>query len=269
MLSNSMKKVFFIIVLFFCVGSFAFAQTSFTHSTADISESEKKVYTKQELLGKVMPSIDSSFSLVPKKLASRHGIYVRNETLVAFKKMHDAAKKDGITLVIVSGTRNFYDQKKIWEDKWNGWRLVSGKFLSPEPEHETEQAKLILHYSSMPGTSRHHWGTDIDINSVSPYYFTTKQGQRVYNWLSQNAAGYGFCQTYNEKGEERDSGYEEEKWHWSYMPLSGNFLNQYKKEITVEDIDGFKGSNTAEELDVLAHYIDSINPECSNMIIEK
>ena len=32
--------------------------------------------------------------------------------------MHAAAKKDGINLQIVSGTRNFEEQKGIWERKW-------------------------------------------------------------------------------------------------------------------------------------------------------
>ncbi len=259
-----MKKILATFLFFLCVCNSVSAQTISNNQKKSIDENNEVIYSKQELLGKVMPSIDSSFSLVPKGLTWRKGVYVRNETLAAFQKMHDEAKNDGVNLIIVSGTRNFYDQKKIWEDKWNGWRLASGQFLSPAPENEIEQAKIILKYSSMPGTSRHHWGTDIDINSVSSYYFTTRQGRRTYEWLVQHGAEYGFCQTYNKKGEDRDSGYEEEKWHWSYMPLSIDFLNQYKKQITVEDIDDFKGSDTAEELDVLAHYIDSINPECSN-----
>ena len=31
----------------------------------------------------------------------------------------------------------------------------------------------------MPGTSRHHWGTDIDFNSVDPAYFKTATGIKV------------------------------------------------------------------------------------------
>jgi hypothetical protein len=28
---------------------------------------------------------------------------------------------------------------------------------------ETERLHAILHWSALPGTSRHHWGTDLDI----------------------------------------------------------------------------------------------------------
>ena len=41
-----------------------------------------------------------------------------NLRYVKFKEMHTAAKKDGINFLIVSGTRNFDEQKSIWERKW-------------------------------------------------------------------------------------------------------------------------------------------------------
>ncbi len=36
--------------------------------------------------------------------------------------------------------------------------------------------------------------------------------------LTANAAKFGFCQPYNVKTDRK--GYNEEKWHWSFMPLS-------------------------------------------------
>ncbi|MFM9004881.1 MAG: D-alanyl-D-alanine carboxypeptidase family protein [Flavobacteriales bacterium] len=41
-----------------------------------------------------------------------------------------------------------------------------------------------MKFSSMPGTSRHHWGTDIDLNSVEPSYFLSGKGLLIYQWLS-------------------------------------------------------------------------------------
>ena len=55
-------------------------------------------------------------------------------------------------------------------------------------------AKTILLYSSMPTTSRHHWGTDMDINSLENSYFASGQGLKEYTWLKKNAAKFGFCQ---------------------------------------------------------------------------
>ncbi|NJK84501.1 MAG: M15 family metallopeptidase [Saprospiraceae bacterium] len=46
---------------------------------------------------------------------------------------------------------------------------------TPNPQ---ERALKILKYSSMPGTSRHHWGTDIDLNSFSNSYFEQGEGKK-------------------------------------------------------------------------------------------
>lgn len=116
----------------------------------------------------------------------------------------------------------------------------------------------------MPGTSRHHWGTDIDINSVNNSYFNSSKGIKVYNWLVDNAANYGFCQTYTPKGESRENGYEEEKWHWSYMPLAKDYMELFKNEVTYSDLKGFAGDETAEKLKVIENYVMSINKDCFN-----
>ncbi len=64
----------------------------------------------------------------------------------------------------------------------------------------------------MPG-ARHHWGTDFDLNALNNAYFNTKDGKRIYDWLTQHAAEFGFCQPYTAKGgpDGRPIGYEEEK----------------------------------------------------------
>ena len=74
------------------------------------------------LLGRFDPASDVRFS----KLRPEHtsgaalGGYLRKETYEAFVTMADAAEKEGIRLIIISATRNFESQKKIWENKWNG-----------------------------------------------------------------------------------------------------------------------------------------------------
>ena len=42
-------------------------------------------------------------------------MYLLKETLELFIKMRESAKQDGISLTIVSGTRNFDAHKRIWE----------------------------------------------------------------------------------------------------------------------------------------------------------
>jgi LAS superfamily LD-carboxypeptidase LdcB len=220
-----------------------------------------KIKTR-DLLGKVSPGSDPRFIRLPQKyLGYKNSVMtVRGETAVAFMKMSDAAAKDGVTLQVVSAMRTFDQQRSIWESKWNGHRSTHEGRLSREMSG-LEKAKIILTYSAMPGTSRHHWGTDIDINNTRPEYFATSQGRNVYAWLQNNAHNYGFCQTYAQQNPAGE-GYSIEKWHWSYMPLGKKFLDVYRQSITQENISGFPGSEYVDELDVLQKYVFSLSSKC-------
>ena len=215
---------------------------------------------KNYLLGHFEPDCDARFEKIPALYSAGAGIggYLRKETLEAFSKMHEAAKKDGITLTIVSATRNFARQKSIWESKWTGKTLVEGKDLS-QGKDSIERAKIIMRFSSMPGTSRHHWGTDIDINSVEDSYFETPEGRKVYQWLTVNAPRFGFCQPYTSKIATRRTGYEEEKWHWSYLPVSSQLLKKYNEIIDVKDLIGFKGCSVTEVVQAVTIYVNGIS----------
>lgn len=214
------------------------------------------------LTGKFNPNKDKAFTEVDPEYTSRTGIFLQEEVYKEFIKMFYAAKNDGVNLKIISGTRNFNYQKTIWEQKWNGSRLVDGKNLANTVKDPVERATLILKYSSMPGTSRHHWGTDVDLNSMENKYFETTEGKKLYNWLCLNAHKYGFCQPFNALGDNRKTGYQEERWHWSYMPLSKIFLKKYEKKITYADITGFSGSQTATDIGVIKNYVMSVSGDC-------
>ena len=162
------------------------------------------------IIGRFEPSQHPDFVRVALEHADREGLYLRKETYEAFKKMHAAAAKEGIRLQIRSATRNFKAQKRIWEGKWNGIRKVDGADLSKTIKEPKPRALKILEYSSMPGTSRHHWGTDIDLNAFINEYFERGDGLKLYNWMVANAASYGFCQPYTQKGPKRPDGYNEE-----------------------------------------------------------
>jgi zinc D-Ala-D-Ala carboxypeptidase len=213
------------------------------------------------LTGKFNPAKDTSFTLVDLEYGVRSDMYLLKETYKAFIKMFYAAQHDGVKLFIISAARNFVYQKSIWEQKWSGNKLVEGKNLATSVKDPVKRAEIILKYSSMPATSRHHWGTDVDLNSMEDKYFSTVEGKKVYDWLCVNASKYGFCHPFNAKNI-RTNGYEEEKWHWSYMPLSRIFLNQYKNKVTYANITGFSGCETAAKLEVIKNYVLSINSEC-------
>jgi hypothetical protein len=59
------------------------------------------------------------------------------------------------------------------------------------------------------------------------------------------------------------AGYNEERWHWSYTPLSKPFLQQYRENFTDTDIQGFQGSETARSLQVVQNYVSGIRASCA------
>ncbi len=214
------------------------------------------------LQGKFVPSKHPDFIAIETKHADRSGMYMRKDAYDAFLKMAAAAKKDGIKLTIRSAARNFDKQKQIWEGKWTGTRKVGGKDLSKTISDPAQRALKILEFSSMPSTSRHHWGTDIDLNAFTNNFFTKGEGLKIYNWLTANAAAYGYCQVYTPKGAERPDGYNEEKWHWSYLPVAKTLTDLYKTKIKNNEIAGFKGSEVATDIDIINKYVLGINKAC-------
>lgn len=208
--------------------------------------------SKTLVLGKFDYKTDSTFAKVSAAYSAKT-LYLNKEVYSAFLDMHKAAKQDGISLNIVSGTRNFNEQKAIWERKWKIYTK-----LNP-----TERAHKILEYSSMPCSSRHHWGTDLDLNSLSNSYFSNGKGKAIYNWLNENANNYGFYQVYTSKENGR-TGYNLEKWHWSYLPLASAYLNFYNTNITANDINGFEGSELANDLSIIEDYVNGISQKAKH-----
>ena len=144
----------------------------------------------------------------------------------------------------MSAFRSFDSQKWIWNNKFY------------ESQNKIDVILKILKYSAMPGSSRHHWGTDIDLLSTQLSYFETNEGIKAYNWLCENANNFGFYQVYTNKPY---IGYYEEKWHWTYLPVAKFYLEEYKKQISYEDIKDFQGSEFAKELNIFEKYVFGIN----------
>ena len=142
-------------------------------------------------------------------------------TYKAFKKMEAAAKRDGIYLKIVSAYRGFERQKLIWNNKYE-------KFTNDFSLEPKKAISEIIRFSTVPGTSRHHWGTDIDIIDgnfpdeenvlVSEKFEKDGLFYKVKNWLDNNSENFGFYLTYT--NDKNRKGFEFEPWHYSYKPVS-------------------------------------------------
>lgn len=154
---------------------------------------------------------------------------LEEQTLQAFLKMKDAALKDGIELSIVSAFRSFERQKAIFEKKFQKNMLTSSSRL--------EAIQKITTYSSIPGTSRHHWGTDLDLIDhkvdlpnngllLEENYLKNGAFHSMYKWMKKNAHLYGFIEAYPNNHKTRN-GYFFEPWHYSYQPVSQIYLKDY------------------------------------------
>ena len=203
--------------------------------------------SKNFLLGKTNYRVNSDFVKVKSEHSSRP-VYLNKEAYAAFIEMFEAAKNEGIALKIVSGTRSFEEQKAIWEKKWEN-------LCDLEPQERTAK---ILEFSSMPATSRHHWGTDVDLNNLENEYFESGKGKAEYKWLVSNANNFGFYQVYSSKVNGR-TGYSEEKWHWSYVPLADIYLRFYNETIDYADISDFKGAELADDYQMITDYVNGIS----------
>ncbi|MCW9706318.1 M15 family metallopeptidase [Fodinibius salsisoli] len=176
-------------------------------------------------------------------------VYLHKKAYQAFKAMADSALKEGIAFTIISGARNFNYQKAIWDRKWAASDSATG----------LGKAKGILEYSSMPMTSRHHWGTEIDLNDLNNSYFESGQGLKEYEWLKEHANDFGFYQPYTDKSKNDRTGYNEEKWHWTYLQLASQYLAHYNNHVTNADITGFQGSELAPKIDMVKNYVNGIS----------
>lgn len=174
-------------------------------------------YSDNELIGKGNPALYGE------------GFKLREEARLNFNLMKKAAKEKGFNIHVVSSYRSYTHQNGIWERKYNNFR-------SQGFTHEKTIEKII-EYSTIPGTSRHHWGTDLDIidstkgipsNPLSETHFN--KGGRMHTfklWLDENSEKYGFYLVYtNTPGRK---GFAYEPWHLSYKPLSVKMLEEYKK----------------------------------------
>lgn len=190
------------------------------------------------------------------------------ETLVA-----TAAQRD-IELVIASGYRSFERQCSIWNRKFCGELKtldINNQAINMEGLSETEKVKAILLYSALPGASRHHWGTDIDVYSPSmlaenqtlqlaPWeYESDGPFYLLFRWLKNHAKDLGFYFPYLQY----NNGVAPEPWHISYYPLSKSYqetltLELLEQKISQSDILG-KDSILKMLPTIFTQYINNIS----------
>ena len=189
-----------------------------------------------ELLGKANPEFYNE------------NIPMIKEAGESFVNMKMEAQKDGIKIEIVSGFRSYNRQKQIWNRKFR-FNKMNG--LSPK-----QNILKIIEYSTLPGTSRHHWGTDIDIidgNKIVSGDLLLEENfhgdgpyVKLRKWMDINAKRFGFYRPYNNNPKRK--GFEYEPWHYSYAPIAIPMLKAYvklkfKDQIVQKDLEGYQYLN--------------------------
>jgi len=186
------------------------------------------------------------------------GFNLRKPAAESFQKMINAAKKDGIKLYSLSSYRSFERQKNIWNRKY--------KALLKKKNPPQQIIKSIIEFSSIPGTSRHHWGTDLDIidssktRPVDPllakHYLKGGIYHDLYQWLNKKGKDYGFYEVYTK--DPKRTGYAYEPWHWSYAELSIPYLKQY---LTIDLQKHWKTSSAAGHAEFNKAFVNRFKRE--------
>jgi LAS superfamily LD-carboxypeptidase LdcB len=203
-----------------------------------------------------------SCELISSKATDAGAPQIHRGVTEAFESLCRDARNAGFDIQVVSGYRSFERQLKIWNAKASGQRvLLNEQGAAMDYAAMDQQALLhaIMRWSALPGTSRHHWGTDIDIYdalAVPSAYQVQLSPQEVnqggvfdalHCWLDQRiqtGESHGFFRPY----EYDRGGVAPERWHLSYAPLAGRYqymqdpaaifawLSELKKNVDGESI---------------------------------
>lgn len=170
------------------------------------------------------------------------------EAAASFLAMRDAAADDGIDLAARSGFRDFDTQMLIWNRKWAGEKPLydrNNQLIERNTLADSEAVDAILCWSAIPGGSRHHWGSDIDVIDAAtvPEGYTVQLVPSEYAsdgifcrlsaWLDANMSRFGFFRPYRmDRG-----GVSPEPWHLSYAPVSVPALESLSLSMLRQVID--------------------------------
>ncbi len=162
------------------------------------------------------------------------GARVHKDVVEPFLRLKREARNAGFELEIFSGFRDFDRQLGIWNRKASGQQAVLDSNAEPIDVgrlNDRELAFAILRWSALPGASRHHWGTDLDVFDAA----AKPDGYEIelipdevnsggmfgplHDWLDDRITAdtaYGFFRPY----EWDQNGVAPERWHLSYAPVA-------------------------------------------------
>ena len=200
--------------------------------------------------------------------AEPFGALVHLEIVEPLNRLREDAARAGFDLRLASGFRDFSRQLSIWNRKAGGELAVldsAAEPLSIGDLTDVQLAYAILRWSALPGASRHHWGTDVDVydEAARPDGYEIdlipEEGESggmfgpLHDWLDQRiAAGtaHGFFRPYD-----RDrGGVAPERWHLSHAPTASGL----EAALSVGTLRAVTQAAELELKDVLVEHLDDI-----------
>ncbi|MFC3912424.1 M15 family metallopeptidase [Pseudaeromonas sharmana] len=165
-------------------------------------------------------------------------------TAIAFCQLQQAAAADGLRVGIASSYRDFQRQRQIWNGKFDGSRHVhddAGRTVDMSRLDDEAKVDAILRFSAIPGASRHHWGTDLDLFAPA----LLPDGQRLQlepweyaddgyfspltHWLDEHMAVFGFYRPFGD-----GQSVAAEPWHISHQPEAQAIQQQLSIDALAE-----------------------------------
>lgn len=176
-----------------------------------------------------------------------------------FVAMREAAARAGFDLAPVSSFRDFTRQRAIWNAKYRGERPALDRKGRPVKMGSLDpgaRVETILFWSALPGASRHHWGSDIDVADgrviASGYDLRLEVDEyrrggpfaALSAWLGENMRRFGFYRPYTRRGH----GVQPEPWHLSFAPVAALALGRMTTRLLAGAIAGNGVDGEAEIL---------------------
>jgi LAS superfamily LD-carboxypeptidase LdcB len=205
-------------------------------------------------------------SLLPLPFQGEGAPLLQAAVLPALVQLREHGLQQGFDLRVASGFRGFESQLRIWNAKARGERPVlddGGVPLDIFSLAPRERVFAILRWSALPGASRHHWGTDLDVYdqaSLPPNYRlrltpdeVAPEGVlgRFHQWLGSVLPDSGFFRPYfTDRG-----GVAPELWHLSYAPLA----REYSRALTPEVLRAVVAASDLELKSAVLAELDTIH----------
>jgi LAS superfamily LD-carboxypeptidase LdcB len=179
------------------------------------------------------------------------GLSLQPDAAAALQALRRSARRAGLDPWPVSGFRSFERQLAIWNAKFRGERPLLDRLGQPLRASDLdvgERVTAILCWSALPGASRHHWGSDVDLvdraalagmgertaQLVAAEYAAGGPFAPLAAWLERHARRFGFYRPYLEYR----GGVAPEPWHYSFAPAARVALAALTPTLLREAIEG-------------------------------